>query len=118
MKYVQVPFQGGAPAITAALGNHVDAIVLTLPPVTPHIRSGTLRGLGVASDKRNSAIPDVPTYGEMGYPQRLFRLVGRLLRAGQDAGRGGGQAQRRDQRGHEGAGLAGAGSPRPASIRW
>jgi tripartite-type tricarboxylate transporter receptor subunit TctC len=27
-----------------------------------------LRGIGVASDKRNSAIPDVPTYGEMGYP--------------------------------------------------
>jgi tripartite-type tricarboxylate transporter receptor subunit TctC len=68
VKYVHVPFQGGAPAITATLGNHVDALVLTLPPVTPHIRSGALRGLGVASDKRNSAIPDVPTYGEMGYP--------------------------------------------------
>jgi tripartite-type tricarboxylate transporter receptor subunit TctC len=68
VKYVHVPFQGGAPAITAALGNHVDAVLLTLPPVTPHIRSGALRGLGVASDKRNSAVPDVPTYGEMGYP--------------------------------------------------
>ena len=68
VKYVHVPFQGGAPAITATLGNHVDSLVLTLPPVTPHIRSGALRGIGVASDKRNSAIPDVPTYGEMGYP--------------------------------------------------
>ncbi len=68
VKYVQVPFQGGAPAITAALGNHVDAIVLTLPPVTPHILSGALRGLGVANDKRNPAIPNVPTYGEMGFP--------------------------------------------------
>ena len=68
VQYVHVPFQGGAPAITATLGNHVDALVLTLPPVTPQIASGALRGLGVASDKRNSAIPDVPTYGEMGYP--------------------------------------------------
>jgi len=68
VKYVHVPFQGGAPAITAALGNHVDALLLTLPPVAPQIRSGKLRGLGVASDKRNSAIPEVPTYGEMGYP--------------------------------------------------
>jgi tripartite-type tricarboxylate transporter receptor subunit TctC len=68
VKYVHVPFQGGPPAITATLGNHVDSLVLTLPPVTPHIRSGALRGIGVASDKRNSAIPDVPTYGEMGYP--------------------------------------------------
>jgi tripartite-type tricarboxylate transporter receptor subunit TctC len=68
VKYVQVPFQGGAPAITAVLGNHVDAIALTLPPVTPHIKSGALRGLGVAAPKRNAAIPDVPTYAEMGYP--------------------------------------------------
>ena len=68
VKYVQVPFQGGAPAITAALGNHVDALVLSLPPVVPQILNGKLRGLGVASDKRNSAIPDVPTYGEMGFP--------------------------------------------------
>jgi tripartite-type tricarboxylate transporter receptor subunit TctC len=68
VKYVHVPFQGGAPAITATLGNHVDALVLTLPPVVPQIVQGKLRGLGVASEKRNSAIPDVPTYGEMGYP--------------------------------------------------
>jgi tripartite-type tricarboxylate transporter receptor subunit TctC len=67
VKYVHVPFQGGAPAITAALGNHVDGLVLTLPPVTPHIRNGALRGLGVASDKRNQAIPDVPTFTEMGF---------------------------------------------------
>jgi tripartite-type tricarboxylate transporter receptor subunit TctC len=68
VKYVQVPFQGGAPAINAVLGNHVNAIVLTLPPVTPHIVSGKLRGIGVASQKRVAAIPDVPTYAEMGYP--------------------------------------------------
>ena len=68
VKYVHVPFQGGAPAITAALGNHVDALVLTLPPVVPQILQGKLRGLGVASEKRNSAIPDVPTYGELGFP--------------------------------------------------
>jgi tripartite-type tricarboxylate transporter receptor subunit TctC len=68
VKYVHVPFQGGAPAITATLGNHVDALVLTLPPTVPQIQQGKLRGLGVAAEKRNSAIPDVPTYGEMGYP--------------------------------------------------
>jgi tripartite-type tricarboxylate transporter receptor subunit TctC len=68
VKYVHVPFQGGAPAITAALGNHVDSVMLTLPPVTPHILSGALRGLGVASEKRNPAVPNVPTFGEMGFP--------------------------------------------------
>ena len=106
VNYVHVPFQGGAPAITATLGNHVDSLVLTLPPVTPHIRSGALRGIGVASDKRNSAIPDVPTYGEMGYPNVYSQILGRLLRAGQDARRHRAKAQHRDQRADEGAGLA------------
>ena len=107
VNYVHVPFQGGAPAITAVLGNHVDALVLTLPPTVPQIVQGKMRGLGVASDKRNSAIPDVPTYGEMGFPGVYLRLMGRGVRAGQDTRRGGDQAQRRNQHGDEGAGRAG-----------
>jgi tripartite-type tricarboxylate transporter receptor subunit TctC len=65
---VHVPFTGGAPAVAAAVGNHVDAVVLTLPTVVPPITRGLLRGLGLASPTRNSAVPDVPTYGEMGFP--------------------------------------------------
>jgi tripartite-type tricarboxylate transporter receptor subunit TctC len=65
---VHVPFTGGAPAVNAAVGNHVNALVLTLPTVTPHIVQKRLRGLGLASPTRNSAVPDVPTYGEMGFP--------------------------------------------------
>ena len=41
VKYVQVPFQGGAPAINAVLGNHVNAIVLTLPPAVDPDRPTT-----------------------------------------------------------------------------
>jgi tripartite-type tricarboxylate transporter receptor subunit TctC len=65
---VHVPFTGGAPAVTAAIGNHVDAIVLTLPTVAPSITQGLLRGIGLASATRNAAVPNVPTYGEMGFP--------------------------------------------------
>ena len=107
MKYVHVPFQGGAPAITATLGNHVDALVLTLPPVTPHIRSGALRGIGVASDKRNSAIPDVPTYGEMGYPNVYSGSWVGFFAPAKTPDAVVREAQRRDQRADEGAGLAG-----------
>src|SRR5262245_47501868 len=67
VKSVHVPFTGGAPAVAAAVGNHVDAVVLTLPTVTPQIHQGTLRGLGLASPTRNAAVMNVPTYGEMGF---------------------------------------------------
>ena len=63
-----MPFTGGAPAVAASVGNHVDAIVLTLPTVVPSITQGLLHGIGLASATRNSAVPDVPTYGEMGFP--------------------------------------------------
>ena len=92
VKYVHVPFQGGAPAITATLGNHVDALVLTLPPSTPHIRSGALRGLGVASDNAQQGDPRRADLWRDGLPERLFRFLGRLLRAGQDARRRGGRS--------------------------
>ena len=65
---LHVPFTGGTPAVTAAIGNHVDAIVLTLPTVVPALTQGLLRGLALASATRNSAVPDVPTYGEKGFP--------------------------------------------------
>src|SRR5262245_605457 len=65
---VHAPFTGGAPAVASAIGNHVDAIVLTLPTVVPPITQGLLRGIGLASATRNSAVPNVPTYGETGFP--------------------------------------------------
>jgi tripartite-type tricarboxylate transporter receptor subunit TctC len=65
---LHVPFTGGGPAVTAAIGNHVEAIVLTLPTVVPSITQGLVRALALASATRNSAVPNVPTYGEMGFP--------------------------------------------------
>ena len=68
VKALHVPFGGGAPAVTAAVGNHVDAVWIVLPTVTPHVTQGSLRGLGLASRTRNPAVPDVPTLAEMGFP--------------------------------------------------
>ena len=64
-----IPFQGGAPALAAALGNQVP--VVATPPAAgaaAPVRSGQLRGLAIASEKRMSLLPDVPTYAESGYP--------------------------------------------------
>ena len=68
VKAVHVPFTGGAPAVQSAIGGHIDAIVLTLPTVVPPLTQGLLRGLGLASPTRNSAVPAVPSYGETGFP--------------------------------------------------
>ena len=65
---VQVPFQGGAPAVNAVLGGHVRVLVGTLPGYAGQFRSKTIRGLAVASEKRVPDFTDIPTYGEGGYP--------------------------------------------------
>ncbi len=67
IKPVHVPFQGGAPALNAALGGHVEVLVGTLPGFAPQLASGVLRGLAVASEARVAGYPNMPTYGEGGY---------------------------------------------------
>jgi len=68
VKAVHIPFTGGGPAVSAAIGNHVDAVVLTLPTVAPAINQGLLRGIALASATRNAAVPNVPSYAELGFP--------------------------------------------------
>jgi tripartite-type tricarboxylate transporter receptor subunit TctC len=68
---VHVPFKGGAPAVAALLGGQVSMTFETSVTVVPHIRSGKLRALGVASPKRIALLPDVPTLGESGFPSIL-----------------------------------------------
>jgi tripartite-type tricarboxylate transporter receptor subunit TctC len=68
VKAVHVPFSGGAPAVAAAVGNHVDVINVSLPTAQAQIEQGALRGLGIPSPQRSPALPNVPTYGEAGFP--------------------------------------------------
>lgn len=65
---VHVPFQGGAPAINAAVGNQMDALALSLAGgLLTQIQSDKLKGLAVATAQRMPVIKDVPTYAEGGY---------------------------------------------------
>jgi tripartite-type tricarboxylate transporter receptor subunit TctC len=66
--WMHVPYRGGGPAITDLLGGHIDAIVLTLPAVTSHVRDGKMRALAVSTPARAAALPDVPTIAESGFP--------------------------------------------------
>ena len=74
---VHVPFQGGAPAIAATIGNQVDLMATTLGGgAASQIEHGMLKGLGVASEKRAAVTPKVPTYAEAGYPFEASSWVG------------------------------------------
>ena len=67
-KFLHVPYKGAAPAITDVLGGHVDGFFGDIPGLIGYIKSGKLKPIGIASNKRSSALPDVKTFAEMGVP--------------------------------------------------
>ena len=66
---LDVPYKGGAPAALDVINGQVDMLFSVLPLVLPNIKARQLKVLAVASQKRSTLIPDVPTFAEQGYPQ-------------------------------------------------
>jgi tripartite-type tricarboxylate transporter receptor subunit TctC len=65
---VPVPFNGGGPAAASVVGGHTPIAFNSPTAVLPHAQDGKLRVLAVNSEKRTSAMPDVPTIVEEGFP--------------------------------------------------
>lgn len=63
-----VAYKGAGPAIQDLLGGQVPLMFLDLAAGGPQVRSGKLRALAVASDKRIAALPELPTVAESGVP--------------------------------------------------
>ncbi len=61
-----IPYDGGAEALIALLGGHIDVACLFPTQSTPHIKSGKIRALAVSDSKRDPDFPDVPTLQEAG----------------------------------------------------
>ncbi|PYO02460.1 MAG: Tat pathway signal protein [Candidatus Rokuibacteriota bacterium] len=74
VKLRHVPYSGAGPALTAILGGHVDALASGPAVVLPHIKAGKLRALAGWGDKRVAALPEVPTFKELGYPDAEFYI--------------------------------------------
>jgi tripartite-type tricarboxylate transporter receptor subunit TctC len=65
---VHVPYKGVAPALLDLVSGQVHALVSTMPSATPHIKSGRVRALAVASAQRARTMPNIPTFQEAGFP--------------------------------------------------
>lgn len=63
---LHVPYRGVGPAMTDTLAGQVDVLFDNLPSSIPHIKEGSLVALAVASPERSGAVPDVPTFAEVG----------------------------------------------------
>ena len=68
LKIDHIPYKGGAPAFQDVMGNQVPFMFINQDLPLPHIKSGKMRVLAVASPERNPSYPDVPTIAESGFP--------------------------------------------------
>jgi tripartite-type tricarboxylate transporter receptor subunit TctC len=74
IKLRHIPTAGAGPALNALLGGHVDALASGPSVVIPHIKAGKLRALAGWGSQRVAALPDVPTFKELGYPDAEFYI--------------------------------------------
>jgi tripartite-type tricarboxylate transporter receptor subunit TctC len=63
---LHVPYRGTGPALNDLLGGQVSMAFTDILTALPHIKSGTLRAIGLASAQRSAAVPDLPTIDEQG----------------------------------------------------
>ena len=61
-----VPYGGAGPQVLSMLGGQVPIGFASVPSFAQQVKSGQLRGLAVTAEKRMSALPDIPSTGELG----------------------------------------------------
>ena len=66
---VHIPYRGAGPALNDVLSGQVPVYFDQVASSLPHVKSGKLRALAVSWPQRLDVLPEVPTYGELGYPQ-------------------------------------------------
>ena len=78
---VHVPYKGGGPAVSDTIGGQVQLAFVSMPAALQHVKSGRLKALAIASDKRSTAAPDIPTIAEQGVDCVVNSWYGALVPA-------------------------------------
>ncbi len=73
-KMIHVPYKGAGPAAIDLMGGHIDLMFSTPTGAVPHVKSGRIRALAVTAPTRLSALPEVLTSKESGFPE--FEISG------------------------------------------
>ena len=68
IELVHIPYKGGNQGLLDLVAGQVDMMISTILSLTPHVKSGKLKGLAITTPKRNRAWPDMPTVSEAGLP--------------------------------------------------
>ncbi|RYY66825.1 MAG: tripartite tricarboxylate transporter substrate binding protein [Comamonadaceae bacterium] len=63
---LHIPYRGGGPAMNDLLGGQINMMFVQVPSGLPQVKAGKVRAVAVGSDKRDPALPDVPTFNESG----------------------------------------------------
>jgi tripartite-type tricarboxylate transporter receptor subunit TctC len=78
-----VPYKGGGPAINDVMGGHIPVFFANVASGLSHLKSGKLRALAVAGERRIAALPDTPTLAELGMPgSEVYEWNGMFVPAG------------------------------------
>lgn len=70
--FLHVPYKGSSSAMVDLLGGTVNIVFSTATFLSPYVKTGKVRALGVSGSKRLSALPGVPTFDEQGFPYEVF----------------------------------------------
>ncbi len=68
LNITHIPYKGGAPAMLDLMSGQVPMMFVNFDSAVPHVKSGKMRAIAVTSLTRRSALPDVPTVAESGFP--------------------------------------------------
>ncbi|KYZ76663.1 hypothetical protein AXX12_09595 [Anaerosporomusa subterranea] len=82
VKFSDIPFDGAAPAVTALMGAHIDAVAVSVPEVMAGIDAKKLKLLAVMGPERDKKFPNVPTLKEKGYDVEIVGWGGFVVPKG------------------------------------